>query len=267
MGYQDRAKEVLHIKLTGPYSSKEVLNGCMKIEKINSILKYKKYITFDLNGTLVDNRSSIIKYLISKGKIGFKEAFDLFDLWNINNFKNINSKRISFKDSIVETISPILKRKGLYNHRNIELFIEHYSKAKPFPETSVLKQLKKKYKLVLISNIDNDMVKKNKTGINFYRIITSEDCDYYYKPNKKIFEFALKQLDCTKEDILHVSSSVRADVNGVVPLGWDMVFVNRYNLAVGKNKPLFEVESLSGILNVVNEYYLHKNPKSIKTFK
>ena len=71
---------------------------------------------------------------------------------------------------------------------------------------------------------------------------------------KEIFEYALEQLNCSKDKILHIASSLRADVKGVVPLGWDMVFVNREKLIIDNKtqKPFFEIDSLSEVLNILD---------------
>jgi FMN phosphatase YigB (HAD superfamily) len=127
------------------------------------MIKNYEFITFDLYGTLVDTKSSIMEFFreISDGKIDNKNAENLFNKWNEANFKNINLKRISFKKSIIETLEPILRNINLYSKENIDLFIDRYSLPQPFPETlDVLKRLKHKAKLVIISNIDNDMINK-----------------------------------------------------------------------------------------------------------
>ena len=209
-----------------------------------------KFVTFDLYGTLVNTKGSLIQYFESMGKKDKAKA--LFNEWNAANFKNINSKRISFRESVVETLTPILRRENLLSEKNIELFFRHYSMLEPFPDTvRALKRLQEKYKLVIISNIDNDLVSKTRFGIDFDETITAEDAGHYYKPQKAIFVYALSVLDCTKEDILHVASSIRADVKGVVPLGWDMIFVNRDNLVIDdmELKPMLEVNDLNGLLD------------------
>ena len=220
------------------------------------MIKKYEFITFDLYGTLVDTKSSIMEFFrkISDGKIGNENAENLFNEWNGLNFKNINSKKISFKKSILETLEPILKKINLHSKENIDLFIDKYSAPQPFPETlDILKRLKHKAKLAIISNIDNDMINKIPFRDYFDFIITAEDAGYHYKPQKEIFEYSLKKLNTNKEKILHVASSIRADLEGVVPLGWDMVLLNRNKIPNNTNfKPLADINDFWKILDIID---------------
>lgn len=190
-------------------------------------------LTYDLYGTLVDVEKAIVEYFkFLSPKIDSKKARELYNEWNDKNFENINSKKISFKESATEILTPILKREGLLNNRNIKLFLVYYSLALPFPEVfAALKVLKAKNRLVIISNIDNDLIKQTLLNIpiRFDDIITSEDAGYYYKPQEQIFSYALKRLKCNKKEIIHTSSSNRADIEPAVALGWKTIFINRKN--------------------------------------
>lgn len=219
------------------------------------MIKNYEFITFDLYGTLVDTKSSIIEFFreISDGKVDNENAENLFNEWNEMNFNNINSKKISFKKSIIETLEPILRKINLCSKENIDLFIDRYSTPQTFPETlDILKRLKHKAKLAIISNIDNDMINKIPFKNYFNFIITAEDADYHYKPQKEIFEYSLKKLNIDKKKILHIASSVRADLKGVVPLGWDMVLLNRNNTPNETNfQPLKEITDFWEILEIL----------------
>jgi FMN phosphatase YigB (HAD superfamily) len=155
----------------------------------------------------------------------------MFDKWNRINFKLIHSDLVSFKVSSVEALKDTIGTEML-TYENVTLFWKRYGESRPFPEVeTVLARLKKKYRLVLISNIDNDIVKKSPLYKYFNHVFTSEDAGYSYKPQKKIFDFVKLQLGAYTDEILHVASSIRADVRGVVPLGWDMVYVDRTGIA------------------------------------
>ena len=210
----------------------------------------KKFITFDLYGTLVDIKSSMVEYFKKVFSVEEEKALELYNEWNAANFKNVNSKKISFKDSVLDTLVPMLEKEGLMNRDNLELFFERYSKPEPFQETiSVLSKLQEKYKLAIISNIDNNLIKNTIGFFNFDEVITAQDAGYYYKPQKEIFEYALRKLGCGKDEILHVAFSLRADVRGVVPLGWDMIWVNRDKLVNDSEfVPLKEVSDLKEFL-------------------
>ncbi len=204
-----------------------------------------RYITFDLYGTLVDIESALQRIF---REIDRTKARRLYEEWNKKNFENINSRRVSFKYSAKESLQVVLGDK--FSSDRFGRFLDYYASARPFPGTvDVLKKLKTCYTLAVISNIDNDIIRKTLEFFDFDEIITSEDAGFFYKPNKKIFEFALKRLGCRKEDITHVASSVRADMNGVVPLGWNFIFLNRNGIHVNTKT----IEKLSDLLHVLQK--------------
>lgn len=80
---------------------------------------------------------------------------------------------------------------------------------------SVLQYLKKHFKLVILSNIDNESFSSSngKLGVEFDAIYTAEDIGSY-KPSPRNFEYMLKmQLaqGVAKDDVLHIAESMYHD--------------------------------------------------------
>lgn len=78
-----------------------------------------------------------------------------------------------------------------------------------------LQYLKKHYKLVILSNVDNDSfaASNKKLGVEFDAIYTAEDIGSY-KPSDRNFEYMLdklKTLGVEKRDILHTAESMFHD--------------------------------------------------------
>ena len=100
----------------------------------------------------------------------------------------------------------------------------------PFTEThNSLAQLKKKgYKLVILSNIDNEIIKKSieLIGIGFDGIVTAEEVGSY-KPAHGHWEEMLKRFNANKAEVLHVAASYVHDIVPAKEQGFDAIWINR----------------------------------------
>ncbi|CCD40576.1 unnamed protein product [Candidatus Paraburkholderia kirkii UZHbot1] len=81
-----------------------------------------------------------------------------------------------------------------------------------FPDSaSTLQYLKKYFKLVIVSNVDNESFKASNTKLDvaFDAIVTAEDVGSY-KPSRRSFDYlfdVLSSLGVRKEDTLHIANS------------------------------------------------------------
>ena len=105
----------------------------------------------------------------------------------------------------------------------------------PFPDTvRALHELQKRYKLVVISNIDNDLFAETRKhlGVEFDGVITAEQARSY-KPSLNNFQMALRALAISPDRLLHVGQSVYHDVVPARSLGISTVWVNRRSARPG----------------------------------
>jgi len=111
-----------------------------------------------------------------------------------------------------------------------KIFVNTLPKWPPFPETrEVLRELKNRgYKLAILSNIDEDMIKKSidLIGIEFDGVITAEQTRSY-KPSHKHWERMLEIFKIPKEKILHVAASYVHDIIPAHELGIKTAWINR----------------------------------------
>ncbi|MEH2143274.1 HAD-IA family hydrolase [Nostoc sp.] len=99
----------------------------------------------------------------------------------------------------------------------------------PFPDTvEALKTLKQNFKLVIISNVDDDLFafSAKHLEVEFDQIITAEQAKSY-KPSLNNFRLAIDRIDLPLEQILHVAASVYHDIVTAKSLGLSTVWVNR----------------------------------------
>ena len=123
----------------------------------------------------------------------------------------------------------------------------------PFPDTaSALERLKKRYKLAIISNIDDDLfaATSRHLGVEFDAVITAEQAQSY-KPSINNFRIALDRLGVPPDRLLHVGQSIYHDVLPAQSLRIATVWVNRRSARPGigavrpaSGKPDLEVPDL-----------------------
>ena len=106
---------------------------------------------------------------------------------------------------------------------------------KPWPDTvAALRELKKRFRLAIISNVDNDLfaATQPQLGVEFDQVITAQQAKAY-KPSLKIFELALSRVGTPAHRILHIGQSLYHDVLPAQSLGLATVWVNRPSARAG----------------------------------
>ena len=106
-----------------------------------------------------------------------------------------------------------------------------------FPDTAdALRELAKHYKLVILSNIDNQgfAASNRKLGVTFDAVYTAEMIGSY-KPADRNFKFMLKRLredfGFEREDILHTAQSLHHDHVPARTHNLANAWIDRQNLA------------------------------------
>ena len=123
------------------------------------------------------------------------------------------------------------------------------TKQNLFPHThEILRHLKEKqYKLHLITNgfektqwrkLDNSNL-----GHYFEEVITSEGSNSV-KPNKEIFEYALRITGAQLNESIMIGDNLDADIKGAINAGMDSIFVNHISAELKDVKPTYVITHL-----------------------
>lgn len=105
----------------------------------------------------------------------------------------------------------------------------------PFPDSAdALRALQARYKLAVISNIDDDLLafSTRRLDIRFDWSITAQQARSY-KPSLNNFRLALDRIGLPREKILHVAQSLYHDLLPARTLGLAAVWINRRHGLVG----------------------------------
>jgi 2-haloacid dehalogenase len=99
----------------------------------------------------------------------------------------------------------------------------------PFPDTiSALRQLQPKFRLAIISNIDDDIFAATSRLLEVkFDVVTTAQQARAYKPSLKLFQLAESRLTVPREQWLHIGQSLYHDVVPAQSLGISTVWINR----------------------------------------
>jgi len=124
---------------------------------------------------------------------------------------------------------------------------------------AALQALHRKYKLVILSNIDDDLFAYSapRLGVTFDDIITAQQLRSY-KPSLNNFHQAFQRLGLPPDRILHVAQSLFHDHVPAKSLGMSTVWVNRAHAQTGTGvippvqvQPDLEVPDLQTLARII----------------
>jgi 2-haloacid dehalogenase len=221
-------------------------------------------VSFDCYGTLIDWERGILpvlRQLLSSREIDLSDdaTLELFAEFE-SEFEKIQDN-IKYRQILQQVVQEFGKR---FNFEPTETEVKCLSESiknwQPFPDTvAALAALKQKYKLAVISNIDDDLfadtAKHLKVELDW--LITAEQVRSY-KPSTRNFEIALATMGIAPEKLLHVAQSVYHDIVPAASMGISTVWVNRRHEKTGfgatlpaSGQPDWEVPDLKTLVEAI----------------
>ena len=129
-----------------------------------------------------------------------------------------------------------------------------------FPDTvDALKAMKSRYKLAILSNIDDDLFAQTapKLCVEFDQIITAQQAGTY-KPSIHNFILAIDRIGVGPDRLLHVAESMFHDIVPAKSIGLSAVWVNRHSgddtagaTRPVQGKPDLEVPDLATLVSLM----------------
>lgn len=214
----------------------------MAAQSVEILKREIKVLTFDQYGTVVDMQAGLIEavtpFLKEKGWDGNPHQFVTW--W----------RRTHFEDSMIDAlcdrghtpyrqighraVSQVMDRAGIsYSQDEVEWLVAQIETLKPFGDViAALKQLKTRYKLVILSNGDRDMLENAKPhiGFEFDQTISVQEAGAF-KPDKRTYAAAERILahaypDVERISIMHVANHA-FDCIGAKAYGFRTAFIDR----------------------------------------
>ena len=203
-----------------------------------------KVLMFDLYGTVVDMQQGLVEaitpFLRDKGWNGEPHSFVTW--W----------RRTHFEDSMIDAlcdrghtpyrqighraVSHVMTRAGIaYTQAEVQWLVARIEQLRPFADVlEALARLRTRYRLVILSNGDRDMLENAKPsiGFDFDQTISAEEAGYF-KPHYKTYQKAEELIGETRTSIMHVANHA-FDCIGAKAYGMRTAFVDRRSRPYGE---------------------------------
>lgn len=221
-------------------------------------------LSFDCYGTLINWESGItpvLKQLVNAHQINMSDQ-QLLELFAELEPEAQSGDYKPYRQILREVVENLGKRLGFTpTETELNSLAGSIQNWQPFPDTvAALNALKQKYKLVIISNIDDDLFAQTNQHLQmeFDYIITAQQAKSY-KPSSHNFEFALEKTGISPNKLLHVAQSIFHDIATAKNLGLTTVWVNRRQGQEGSGatkpanaEPDLEVPDLKTLVSLIN---------------
>lgn len=204
-------------------------------------------LSFDCYGTLIDWETGLLSAIHSvldnyRVKIADRELLELYALIE----SQIEEEYRSYREVLGEVLQEIGKKFDFSpSSAEIDKFSESVKNWPAFADsTPALRALQSKYKLMVLSNIDDDLFEySNKIlDVQFDGVFTAQKIGAY-KPSLLNFRYLIENAGTPKMQMLHVAQSLYHDILPAKQLGLSTVWVNRRNEKIGFGAtPAAEVE-------------------------
>jgi 2-haloacid dehalogenase len=192
-----------------------------------------RLLSFDCYGTLIDWKESVLSILeayFEDSPLSFSRQ-ELFRAFLEADRKMISDSYLPYREILAQVIELMAEElRFSLDPASRYLLSDRFSEWKPFPDTvRSLKQLKEKFQLAIISNVDDELfsISNKLLEVDFDFIVTAQQIGSY-KPDHRNFQRALEVFGIDKQEHLHVAQSVYHDIIPARQLGLNTVWVNRY---------------------------------------
>ena len=196
-----------------------------------------KVCMFDQYGTVVDMQGGLTAiaapFLKEKGWSGNPNSFVTW--WRRMHFENsmidalLHREHTSYREIGHRAVAHVMDRAGIkYSRDDVRYLVGEIEKLKPFPEVpAALDRLRTKYRLVVLSNGDPDMLETAKRyhKVPFDKVISVAEANSF-KPHVATYTRAAELCGLKPEQILFVANHA-FDCIGAKSAGMRAAFIDR----------------------------------------
>jgi 2-haloacid dehalogenase len=205
--------------------------------RTEDIKKEVEVCMFDQYGTVVDMQGGLVKiatpFLKRKGWTGNPNSFVTW--WRRTHFENsmidalLHRQHTPYREIGHRAVSQVMERSGIkYTKDEVKYLVGEIEKLECFPEVpAALAKLQTRYKLVVLSNGDPDMLEAAKQyhKVPFDKVISVAEANSF-KPHVATYTKAAELLGLKLDQILFVANHA-FDVIGAKSAGMRTAMINR----------------------------------------
>jgi len=222
-----------------------------------------KVCMFDQYGTVVDMQKGLTEvatpYLKEKGWKGRPDAFVTW--WRRTHFENsmidalLHREHTPYREIGHRAVAYTLERAGIpHTMDEVRFLVAQIERLEPFPDVpEALARLKTRYKTVVLSNGDPDMLEAAKA---FHKIpfdaVISVAAANSFKPHVATYTKAAELMDVGMEDVLFIANHA-FDCIGAKAAGMHTAFIDRRERPFGgtPHQPDIVVQDMKSLADLI----------------
>jgi 2-haloacid dehalogenase len=207
------------------------------MSRIDDLKGTVKICMFDQYGTVVDMQGGLTKiatpFLQAKGWKGNPNSFVTW--WRRTHFENsmidalLHQKHTPYREIGERAVDFVMERAGIeHTEDEVKMLVAEIEKLPPFPEVpAALARLQQRYKLVVLSNGDPDMLETARKyhGVPFDRVISVAAANSF-KPHVATYTKAAELCGVRMDEVLLVANHA-FDCIGAKAAGMYTAFIDR----------------------------------------
>lgn len=216
-----------------------------------------KLMSFDVFGTLVDARTHTypaFQSMLADCGAGGIDVKAFWEHWEERNIAHYWEPYRRYRDICELSLAETFAHFGINGSpRLIERYFDAFARLALFPDVAPsLDRLAGRYRLAVVSNIDDDLLAATPLGRTFDLVCTAERAKGY-KPDGTLFRHLIANAGCDRDDILHSGQSQFTDMVGGKPLGLTIAWINRRGVALHPSvpRPDFVFRDVAALLGLV----------------
>jgi 2-haloacid dehalogenase len=216
-------------------------------------------LSFDVFGTLISVRDSsygAFERILADAGAGHLDVRAFWELWEQRNIAHYWEPYRSYREicelSLAESFAHF---EVTGDSRLIDRYFEAFPRFLLYDDVvRTLDCLSARYKLAVVSNIDDDLLALTPLKRNFDLVCTAQRARGY-KPDGTLFRYLIDHAGVAKHEILHSGQSQFTDLVGGKPLGLTIAWINRRGVALDPSVPrpdyIFpDIQSLHGLVEL-----------------
>jgi 2-haloacid dehalogenase len=235
-GQRERAK-TLHLATR---NAQEAAANAM-FDATSPVRRAPNLVSFDVFGTLIDvRRGSYRAFASMLAECGAQEqeVSAFWEHWEERNIVNYWLPYRPYRAICELSLAETFEHFGVRGSpKLIERYFEAFAGFELFDDVApTLERLARRYRLALVSNIDDDLLAATRLPDCFDVVCTAEKARGY-KPDGTLFAYLIANAGCERTGILHCGQSQHTDLVGGKPLDLTIFWINRRGLALHPGVP------------------------------
>jgi 2-haloacid dehalogenase len=216
-------------------------------------------MSFDVFGTLISVRDSsygAFERILADAGARHVDVKTFWEFWEHRNIAHYRKPYRSYREICQLSLTEAFAHFGVTGEsRLIERYFEAFPRFFLYDDVvRTLERLARRYRLAVVSNIDDDLLALTPLRREFDLVCTAQRAKGY-KPDGTLFRYLIANAGCDKSEILHAGQSQFTDLVGGKPLGLTIAWINRRQVPLDDSVPrpdfiFADIHSLTGLVEV-----------------